>query len=326
MYEEFEYFEKKEQKRLQEWKNIVAAMDEFPIHSKYELDGETNKFVRFTEYLKKMIPDLLSGSDYRVPPIEGMCNRGLLVLTFAGNKFPNDWWDTALKVGKGQRVSKPLPSIKNFGTELFSEVTDKEKIDNIYVTFMPMYRALKESFDKRPFWHWITRHNEYTAERDSLTALSGLMMSLTGEKQEDINQAYNEYKKVMPNTSIAYTEAKEDVSKQSEAAMDKAPTPKTPESGETKNKAISKATEETKRNEAATKTNAEAQKDEAVSELPKNEVESDLPKNESAPEVNNAEKVNIQVILDNDSKDIEIEMAIQERNELDKSIDSISSL
>jgi hypothetical protein len=51
-----------------------------------------------------------------------------------------------------------------------------------------MYRAVKENFDKRiKLFSWIFDHARYTAERDTLKALSGLMQSLTGDGQRQID-------------------------------------------------------------------------------------------------------------------------------------------
>ena len=285
MYEELEIYDKKgEQKTLREWENRVDTMDIFSMKSTYNLSKETNKYNRFTGFLKEWVCDALSGSGYRIPKIEGMCNKGLLVVTFAGNKFPKDWWDIALKVGKGQKVENTLPSLSNLKENTFGEVDLKEKKENIYATFMPAYRALKESFDRRwGFISWVFNHNQYTAERDSLAALSGLMMSLTGDTQQDIDKVLADYKKAMPETGRTQKERKEEVA-------------------QIRNEAKGRRTSE-----------ENGREEEPIKEEPIEAAVKDDPNRNP-----------VAVELDDDEKSVNIELAIEDNDEPNKSIDSIN--
>jgi hypothetical protein len=72
--------------------------------------------------------------------------------------------------GRRKNVKIDLPTVDN---------PKKKDTEAVMDAFLPAYRAIKDSFDKRPFWHWFTQHDRYVMERDTMGALKGLMMSLT---------------------------------------------------------------------------------------------------------------------------------------------------
>jgi hypothetical protein len=166
---------------------------------------------------------MLSGSGYRVPNIEGVCAKGFLVATFAGNKFPKNWWETAIDVANGKKVEKPLPSIDTLKENTFGEMDKRAQKDNIYAAFMPMYRALKERNDKRWFFERIFNRKQFMAERDSLKALTGLMMSLTGETKEDINKVLAEYKNAMNDSGRTSEERRAEAARIKKVAKENGP-------------------------------------------------------------------------------------------------------
>ena len=285
MYELIDYQHPEEEaKRLQEWETKIDTMGEFPMQAKFAAAKETNKYDRFTGYLKEYVTDMLSGSGYRVPNIEGVCNKGLLVVTFAGNKFPKDWWETAIDVANGKKVEKPLPSIDTLKENTFGDMDKRAQKDNIYTAFMPIYRALKERNDKRWFFERIFNRKQFMAERDALKALTGLMMSLTGETKNEINNALKEYKEAMPDSGRTVAERKAAAARIKEEALAK------------------KASE------------------------PENIIEEEKTLDIADKEAINNDPAKEKVEIDraNDAKDVEIELAIGEGKDLDKSIDSIA--
>lgn len=300
MYEELEFHHfKEEQKRLIEWENIVDTMDVFPIKSNYAAYKENDKYRRFTEYLKEYVSNLMSGSSYKMPNIDGECSTGRLVATFAGNKYPKNWWDTALRVGNGKKVEKPLPSIDDLQENTFGWDDKRAQKDNIYAAFMPVYRALKESFDKRPFWQWITNHAQYVAERDSLAALSGLLISLTGETKAEINKALSDYKNAMPSTGRTKEERKADALCIRKEARAQANTLSNDESINEENSYVY---------------DSQNQQDGKANDKEGTEKESV-----------NQERVSIEVDLDDADKSINIELPALDADAMNKSIDSINS-
>ena len=296
MYEELELHHfKEEQKRLIQWENIVDSMDVFPIKSNYAAYKENGKYRRFTEYLKEYATNLMSGSAYRMPNIDGECTTGRLVATFAGNKYPTNWWDTALRVGNGKKVEKPLPSIDDLQGNTFDWDDKRAQKDNIYAAFMPAYRALKESFDKRPFWQWITNHAQYIAERDSLTALSGLLISLTGETQAEINKALSDYKKAMPSTGRTKEERKA-------------------EARRIRKEAKASSNDKSLNEENSSVSIAQNQQDGKTHDIENTEKESA-----------NQNRISIEVDLEDANKSVNIELPPLDANLMNKSVDSINS-
>ena len=148
-------------------------------------------------------------------------------LDFTAKSLPADWFKTAIDIANGKADPSRLPSIKPYDNSY--ELADEELIGNIkqivdlpmseaiktptvkknipsaelpinrqdkeiiYNTFMPIYKALKESFDNRSGLQFIFNHAQYVAERDSIKALTGLMMALTGETKETVKAAYTAY-------------------------------------------------------------------------------------------------------------------------------------
>ena len=280
MYENMFYqHPEKEAKRLQEWETKIDAMSAFPVHSKFAAAKETDKYERFTGYLKEYVTDMLSGSGYRVPNIEGVCNKGLLVVTFAGNKFPKDWWETAIDVANGKKVEKPLPSIDTLKENTFGDMDKRAQKDNIYTAFMPIYRALKERNDKRWFFERLFNRKQFMAERDALKALTGLMMSLTGETKEDINKVLAEYKNAMNDSGRTSEERRAEAARIKEAAKENGP--------------------------------------QIIQDHSIREIEKEAARNEQVKE-------KIDVENEVEPKDVEIELAIGEGKDLDKSINSIA--
>jgi hypothetical protein len=86
-----------------------------------------------------------------------------------------------------------------------------------------MYRALKERNDKRWFFERIFNRKQYIAERDSLKALTGLMMSLTGETKEDINKVLAEYKNAMNDSGRTSEERKAEAARIKKVAKENGP-------------------------------------------------------------------------------------------------------
>ena len=102
----------------------------------------------------------------------------------------SDWFNVALKGAK--KNSNPLPTIK---VQLLSnEVGDallKDTRSDVITSFLPVYRALRDSFSKRRWYEWFTNHRQYTAERDALKVVSNLITSMTGYTEEQLTSQYN---------------------------------------------------------------------------------------------------------------------------------------
>ena len=157
----------KDEKKLLYWQLTVEGKDVMEIpDAGYEASTKSGKYDRFTTFVREFIERTVNGqdiglsffkSDKRFPAIsEGSTHE--------------KWWKQAIDLGNGKlSASLNLPTIED---------PKKEEVTAVMNAFLPAYRAIKENFNKRPFWHWFTQHDQYTAERDSLKALKGIMMSL----------------------------------------------------------------------------------------------------------------------------------------------------
>ena len=169
---------------LMGWKFMVAGKDilEFPAFAD---DPDTDDvYERFTGMVKKFAECVLSGY------AEGMDNMREEQNCFNSLGYDPDsmnfhWWEIAKDQNKKELEDNAIPPIDNL---------DDDSKKKVYDAFMPAYRAIKESFDNRSFLQWIFNHKEYTAERDSLKALKGLMQALTLDDKQAFNDAYNTYK------------------------------------------------------------------------------------------------------------------------------------
>ena len=171
-----------QKKTLINWMGFVGGKDFFNLDSyDYRIrdnDNFPNVYARFVSFIQDYAKIVVNGGKLG---IDSMIDDRREFNNMYKAKLPENWWDVALKVGKGKKVeNNPIVPIKA-GSEITKE--------RAYAMFMPAYRAIKESFDKRwGFLSWIFNHREYTAERDAMKVLSGLMQSLTGDTQQDIDQ------------------------------------------------------------------------------------------------------------------------------------------
>ena len=181
----------KEQKVLYWWEYNVDAMGFFEMPEDYKANTELNKYDRFTGFMKEFVTRIIKG------------NAEFTIfndLDIDRDAFSNDWWNTAIKVANGKEVNHPIPKFKN--------LSNANK-DTVYGTFIPAYRVLKENFENRRWYEWIFNHSRYTAERDTLKALSGLMTSLLGVTQADIDSEVGIHKNKVPTSGISVEKRRE---------------------------------------------------------------------------------------------------------------------
>jgi hypothetical protein len=186
--------------RLEGWENAVANMSAFAIPSNYNITTN-DKYDRFTGYLKEWVFRTLTttSSDNYSYKLTRDIDDDMNDLFFADFTFgvtedkKNEWWKNAMDVGRGKKnVANNLARIKS------STGTDKEAA---FGMFMPTYRAIKESFEKRSVFQWIFNHSQYVAERDALRALTGIITTLTGSTVADLDARLALDKKNIPTSN-----------------------------------------------------------------------------------------------------------------------------
>ena len=161
-------------------------MSEFDIHysvaygmKEKEIESK-NKYTRFMAFTREWLCSVLETQNDGQTEYE--------YFETDGKRLKDGWFKKIMKVKNGKEPGFDFP-----------RANGPEYITCVYDTFMPAYRALKESFGKRSIWQWFTNHAQYTAERDAIKAIEGTMMALTGEAKESIDGAYGEYCKQVPN-------------------------------------------------------------------------------------------------------------------------------
>ncbi len=105
------------------------------------------------------------------------------------DRLPENWWKLAMRTGKTGVIDDDMPG-EGFGV---FDPTEDDRRAALYDMLMPAYRAFRENFQARPWYHWITQHDRYTAERDTMHAIRGIMMTLTGFDRAAFDSDYNQY-------------------------------------------------------------------------------------------------------------------------------------
>ena len=188
--------------RTEFWQNAVANMETFEIPEGYEAANKTDKYERFTGFLKEWIISLIIiPKNYNETKDDNHPDKEKFMQTislFCNHKIQksqkNAFWEELIEVGSGKKelVNKNL----NYATflEPLNNVTNEE-IQPIYNMFIPTYHAIKEKFEKRWWIEWIFNHKQYVAERDSLKAMDGLFRELTGFGKFVVEQKLDNFKK-----------------------------------------------------------------------------------------------------------------------------------
>ena len=179
------------------WANRVDNMSGFEVPEGYEAPNSTNEYDRFVGFFKdwtfKRIKSTYKEDDkYRSgPEYTQIATEDIFADISLDKRVENRerFWKDAMSSRGNKRIKASLPSMK--------EKTDSHK-ESVYNLFLPAYRALKDSFDRRSIWQWFTNHSQYTAERDSIRALEGVMRSLTGDSLQTVTQKLNTMRDRMP--------------------------------------------------------------------------------------------------------------------------------
>ena len=105
------------------------------------------------------------------------------------DRLPENWWKLAMRTGKTGVIDDDMPG-GGFGV---FDPSEDDRRAALYDMLMPAYRAFRENFQARPWYHWFTQHDRYTAERDTMHAIRGIMMTLTGFDRATFDSDYNQY-------------------------------------------------------------------------------------------------------------------------------------
>lgn len=201
------------QKKLGFWQVAVAGKDALNIPQGYASASKKGTYDRFTGFVSEFINRCLRyGVNLNIPELDEDRKH-----ISSANELEGNWWKRAIKAGKRSTEPSPSDDLPCFGE--YSKDADQK---GIISSFMPAYRAIKESYDKRSWFQWITNHSQYTAERDSLRALKGMMMALLEVDSEGLDEKYNAYCKSVKDSGLTSEEIATKVRENKQAIKDKA--------------------------------------------------------------------------------------------------------
>lgn len=194
----------KEQKKqtLLFWQLAVEGMDvlDIPEGQTYKSFYKEGTYKRFTGFVKEYAERIFFNYDTGIANVDHDVDRKSFP-DCDKSGFTRSWWKSAIAFEEGKNEEKKdLPLLEN---------PTKEDKNVIYDMFMPVYSALNESFGKRHWYDWIINHTKYVAERDTLKALRGLMMAITGDNKEDVAAALDSYSNEVEGSGVSRSERKE---------------------------------------------------------------------------------------------------------------------
>ena len=185
----------KQREHYKVWKVFAAEMDFFDFDKNGPKTEKT--YTYFTNFVKSHVEKAINGKSQYIENIDEDVNREL----------PSNWWEVAIGIHDGKKI---IPNVVDDDSSVDSaleevEETPAEILRNIagastedtYNALLPVYTALRENYDSRfKLFSWIFDHARYTAERDSMKALSGMIQALTGDSKEELDRRYREFKAV----------------------------------------------------------------------------------------------------------------------------------
>ena len=175
------------------WKIFAAEMDFYDFGKNGPKTEET--YTYFTNFVKQHVEKAINGKSPYLKGINEDDNREL----------PDNWWEVAIGIYNGKKI---IPNVVDDDSSVDSAVEEVEETpaqilrqiaggsaEETYDALLPVYTALRENYDSRfKLFSWIFDHARYTAERDSMKALSGMIQALTGDSKEELDRRYREFK------------------------------------------------------------------------------------------------------------------------------------
>ena len=184
---------------VKRWKDYLAHPETIPLDPNHTYNDKNDIYERLTQHVKRFAEGELGwytkpGGTMDLLPenaITKECEQLKLLTHHSMTVIDNEWF-IAAKTG-GRKHKADLPTIKGKAVRQMTKEARDGALNSLRVqvesTFFPAYRALSESFARRRFWQWFTRHREYVAERDALKAMKTLIQSVTLMNDKELNTA-----------------------------------------------------------------------------------------------------------------------------------------
>lgn len=187
------------------WKNYLSDLNSIPLDENYEYKDVNDPYERLMQHVKCWIESTFGkytnkNDALKKLPQEKLTQEGkdwMEGKTVYVSDIKDGWFNAIMNNTKNGNEAIPYLNME----DMQLEVEDPERLRALIrtqaiSTYMPAYRAIKESFDKRPFWQYFTNHAQYTAERDALKVVRSIFVSTMGEKNEKrIDNALKEMQK-----------------------------------------------------------------------------------------------------------------------------------
>ena len=183
----------KQREHYKVWKIFAAEMYFFDFDKNGPKTEKT--YTYFTNFVKSHVEKAINGKSQYIANIDEDVNHEL----------PSNWWEVAIGIHDGKKiipnvvdddssVDSALEEVEETPAEILRNIARASKEDT-YNALLPVYTALRENYDSRfKLFGWIFDHARYTAERDSMKALSGMIQALTGDSKEELDRRYREFK------------------------------------------------------------------------------------------------------------------------------------
>ena len=176
------------------WKVFVSEMDFCDFTLLFQ--NRENTYTRFIDHVKANIERALEGN-----------SNYITGLNVSGDpELPENWWEMMVGIYDGKKIP-PIFEEDDKDSQNKNHIDDEdlenpeEFLNNLldvskedaYNSLLPVYTAIKDSYDSRfKLFSWIFDHARYTAERDSMKALCGMLPAITWDSKEEVNRRYKE--------------------------------------------------------------------------------------------------------------------------------------
>ena len=192
------------------WKNYISNINTVPLDQNHSYKSTDDPYERLMQFVKSWVEGEFGLFTNREGKLESLEENQRTKESMDAAEaygfhmtYPSDkWYDAALSGKKALKAE--LPHFSGHADIMHEYIGDlREQAKSM---LLPAYRALHESFNKRPFWQWFTKHAEYTAERDALKVLGNVLKSAMHFKDKELKALLKENQAEIPDNEVMNAE------------------------------------------------------------------------------------------------------------------------